>query len=57
MKGLVVSALCEFGREFERERFAFEGDDREAVLSALIREGVRGVFASERERYRDGVFG
>lgn len=54
MNGLVMSALC---LEFERDCFDFDDEEREATLRAFIREGVRGVLASERERWRAGVFG
>lgn len=35
----------------------FGGDPSETPFMALRREGVRGVFTSERERWREGVLG
>lgn len=56
MNGLVVSPAAAF-RELDRDRcFGLVGE-REAALRALIKEGVRGVLASERERWREGVLG
>ena len=57
MNGLVVSKGVRGA--FEREAF-FCGDapDLMAMLfMAARREGVRGVWTSERERWREGVFG
>lgn len=56
-KGLASKAPVD-GFDFNpRDGFLVGEEARETLLMPEMIEGVRGVFASERERRREGVFG
>jgi len=57
MKGLESKGAVTFDLVLGREGGRRDGEAMEAALKAARKDGVNGVFASERERWREGVFG